>query len=579
MLGAVFAIVITLAQSVVAASPVPGAGTTVGSKSSAYATVDQGPAWTAAAKANFYSLDQGSEIMPLSWMLALQQTNGLPFMADSLSRYGYLPNEQSPTPGLPVGFSTRGTGQVYVGMTCAACHTRQIEVKGTAYRIDGGPAIVDIQSLITDMDTAVGTVLGSSNAFERFAVAVLGANPSASATNQLGAEVREWYLPFHTLVKLALPTPAWGPARLDAVGMILNRITGLDIGPPPSYLIATNIQLATAPVRYPFLWNASLQDFTQWPGFLPNGSPLFGLLRNAGEILGVFSLFHPTNAVNLLQKDYLTSNSINYTNLFTLERLTRQIGPPRWPWAIDTAITNRGAQVFQKECASCHGISPGQPRCFQWENQTWKTPIIDVGTDSREITSLNRVVNTGTMAGAFLPGRGTLQTNDSALKVLAYADIGSVSAWLAANPAELTNLLAGSFVLKDCIPAEPTLAGALAMLTNTFVVPPLTTTNFAYESRVLQGIWASAPYLHNGSVPTLAELLKPASERVASFPIGPAYDIENVGLASKQTKFDYILNTTDASDRGSGNSRAGHEYGTSLNSADKQALLEYLKTL
>ncbi|WP_349770486.1 hypothetical protein [Bradyrhizobium barranii] len=34
----------------------------------------------------------------------------------------------------------------------------------------------------------------------------------------------------------------------------------------------------------------------------------------------------------------------------------------------------------------------------------------------------------------------------------------------------------------------------------------------AYEARVLQGIWAAAPYLHNGSVPTLAELLKPSGD-------------------------------------------------------------------
>lgn len=42
---------------------------------------------------------------------------------------------------------------------------------------------------------------------------------------------------------------------------------------------------------------------------------------------------------------------------------------------------------------------------------------------------------------------------------------------------------------------------------------------YPYESRVLQGIWAAAPYLHNGSVPTLEELLKPAAERVESFPV------------------------------------------------------------
>ena len=102
----------------------------------------------------------------------------------------------------------------------------------------------------------------------------------------------------------------------------------------------------------------------------------------------------------------------------------------------------------------------------------------------------------------------------------------------------------------------------------------------AYESRVLQGIWSTAPYLHNGSVPTLAELLKPADQRVAAFKIGPSYDIQNVGLAVEQSQFNYTLATADCTNLNSGNSRCGHEFGTTTLSADeKKALLEYLKTL
>jgi hypothetical protein len=101
----------------------------------------------------------------------------------------------------------------------------------------------------------------------------------------------------------------------------------------------------------------------------------------------------------------------------------------------------------------------------------------------------------------------------------------------------------------------------------------------SYESRVMQGIWAAAPYLHNGSVPTLAELLKPPAERVKSFKIGPAYDTVNVGLAVEQTQFNYTLETTDCGDLNSGNSRCGHDFGTQLAPQEKKALLEYLKKL
>ena len=101
----------------------------------------------------------------------------------------------------------------------------------------------------------------------------------------------------------------------------------------------------------------------------------------------------------------------------------------------------------------------------------------------------------------------------------------------------------------------------------------------AFESRVLQGIWATAPYLHNGSVPTLADLLKPVKDRPISFKVGPSYDLKKIGLSTNQTKFDYTLKTTDCDDRNSGNSRCGHEYGTQLTADEKKALLEYLKIL
>ncbi|HEY8098605.1 MAG TPA: hypothetical protein VIE65_21275, partial [Methylobacter sp.] len=102
---------------------------------------------------------------------------------------------------------------------------------------------------------------------------------------------------------------------------------------------------------------------------------------------------------------------------------------------------------------------------------------------------------------------------------------------------------------------------------------------YPYESRVLQGIWATAPYLHNGSVRSLTELLTPSAKRVSEFKVGPEYDPEKVGLAVEQTKFNFTLKTTDCSDRNSGNSRCGHDYGTTFSDAEKKALLEYLKNL
>lgn len=576
--------------------------------------LDQGANWTSTTRNDFYGRDQGSQIMPLRWISALKQTNGQPFMVDSLSRYGYLPNETSDPPGLPVGFTVAsgGAAGAMIGMSCAACHTRQIEVAGTAYRVDGGPGIVDFQSFLSDLDTTVKNVLDNAAAFNAFASSVLGPNPTPAKSSALRTALSAWHLPYHTLMQRALPDPAWGPARLDAVTMIFNRLTGLDIGPPPTYLIANNIQRADAPVRYPFLWNAPIQDKTQWPGFADNGSSVLGLARNLGEVIGVFASFKPKkDNWSLLGVDYLNANSANFSGLNALEELIRKIGSPKWPWPVDGALATQGKAVFERSvadggCLSCHGVTPGPTRFPN--DSTWSTPIQDVGTDSREYDVIQRRVSTGVLQGAKIPFLTTsLQSTDTALNVLTTSVLGSIlqhysplhldmemnaratasralgsieTAPSSLHPSQLSELK-GSFRAPAKAANVPPGSGALrapnAVATTESAVP--VSAGYAYESRVLQGIWAVAPYLHNGSVPSLVELLKPAAERVSEFKIGPNYDIENVGLAANQSKFNYVLKTTDCSNRNSGHSRCGHEFGTSLSASEKRALLEYLKTL
>jgi cytochrome c5 len=521
--------------------------------------------------------------MPLRWIASLKQANGKPFLEDSLSRYGYLPNpDKIDNPReLPVGFTaTSENGAESIGMTCAACHTRQIEVNGTAYRIDGGPAIVEFQSFLADLDAAVNKVVNDPQAFADFAHGVFGQATTPEKEAELRKQVNAWYLPFHTIIARALPSEPWGPSRLDAVAMIFNRLTGLDIGPPPTYLIPDNIQPADAPVRYPFLWNAPIQDKIQWPGFADNGNSILGLSRNLGEVIGVFAVFHPQkDDSRILGINYVDNNSANFHGLNAVEHLIKRIGPPKWPWPVDKALAAKGKPIFDKECGTgCHEIKEGARRSLT--HITWATPIQDVGTDSREYNILARTVDTGVMSGAMIPFlQQSLKPQDSAFNVLKTAVTGAILQHyvpVILEPDHRSKLEKFAAMLNPENVFLTDLKGA-------FREPQATAANaapsFPYEARVMEGIWAAAPYLHNGSVPTLAELLKPASERVKEFKIGPAYDIEAVGLAVGQSKFDFTLKTTDCSDRNSGKSRCGHEFGTKLSADDKKALLEYLKIL
>src|SRR5690349_21590893 len=94
--------------------------------------VDQGQRWAAAARADFYVHDQGSRLIDFAWLQALKGKDGQPFLVDNMSRYGFLPNPDNEA-GLPIGFHTSGLrGSQSVGVTCSACHTRQLEVDGKA---------------------------------------------------------------------------------------------------------------------------------------------------------------------------------------------------------------------------------------------------------------------------------------------------------------------------------------------------------------------------------------------------------------------------------------------------------------
>jgi mono/diheme cytochrome c family protein len=457
-------------------------------------------------------------------------------------------------------------------MNCSACHTRQIAVGGTEYRIDGGPALTDFQAFLTDLDGAVGRVLADDAAFAAFAAAVPGAGPGLR--DQLAA----WYRREHALISRALPTDdLWGLGRLDAVSMIFNRLTAMDLGPPPSYMIDDNVQPAIAPVRYPFLWNAARQDRTQWPGFAQNGNDLLALARNLGQVYGVFGIYRPRRQGNHV--DFLTDNSTQWAGLDRLEALVKRIGPPAWPWPRtreQQRLAVLGQAIFERPnwqdggCVSCHGIRSGVFRPIL--NRTWATPLCDTGTDTAQYSILNRTAQTGVLQGARLPFGQPVGAQAKAFDLLSISVIGSiVQHYLILSPYLYEN---------SAVPLPPLAQQAVG----TFAPPSARLCGdqsgpHQYESRVLQGVWATAPYLHNGSVPTLADLLRRPEDRPQSFFLGRNYSTELVGLARDQGASTRVRTTTGCGDRASGNSRCGHDFGTNLSDPEKLALLEYLKTL
>jgi hypothetical protein len=202
-------------------------------------------------------------------------------------------------------------------------------------------------------------------------------------------------------------------------------------------------------------------------------------------------------------------------NLKRVADWLRNLAAPPYPFAIDKELAAQGLPVYKKYCAECHGADG---KDFRGEFVGKVVPIDDIGTDRRRLDSY---------------------TYDVAVN---------------------QNLIFAGYGEERFSHFRKT---------------------FGYANSPLDGIWLRAPYLHNGSVPTLRDLLDPSGQRPTIFYRGyDVYDQKKVGFASdvaeeKGSRY-FRYNTEEP-----GNSNKGHEgkrYGTELRSAEKDALVEYLKT-
>jgi hypothetical protein len=550
--------------------------------------------WSAADRDAFYTTSQGSVIMPYTWFRALRRVDvDEPFAGDQLQRYGYLPNSRSRSnpEGLPVGFVIAGdttTGDI--GMTCAACHTAQLEYKKDdvtyALRLDGAPTNADFQSFLTDLTAAARATVADPGRFATFARAVLLGSYSTSRADQLKINFGAWTKQFGAFMDASLPSSPWGPGRLDAFGMIFNRVAGLDLG------LSHNIKVADAPVSYPFLWNASQQDHTQWNGGVPNGLYIQALGRNTGEVLGVFARFTPQpprlRIPGLPPKISYRKHSAEIVGLQALEEKIVKLRPPAWPkdiFGLDEELAQKGKALFAIHCKSCHSSEERSSDVLD----AWATPVKAVGTDPKMALNAERIVDSGTLEGSLIP-LGTigdkLDKSAKAHDVLAVSVIGILLDQAIVEFARLEQDGLWRAVRKDLtrlhrpiniIRIKEVTDLILDKLSGLFRPPVPATAGAAYESRALHGIWATAPYLHNGSVPNLWELLTPARERKTTFMVGSRlFDPKNVGYVTDQSPFQNATFVADP-ENANGNGNGGHEYGTDLTAEERWQIIEYLK--
>lgn len=512
-------------------------------------TVNQG--WTEDMRQTYYHAPQGTKLLPYAWFLALEQaTNSQPFLADDhVRRFGLIPdhNTLKNPDQLPVGFAKTFDPiiqQTWMGLACAACHTGEISYQGQRVRIDGGPAMLDAFMLPQAIGQAVGATLTNPQKFDRFAKAVLGENDSSTTRQQLAQQVKAYVQKLQTIKQIdedhKIYPIQWGFGRLDALGRGGNLVlTKLD---------SRNLRPADAPVSFPAIWDAWTFDWVQW-----NGAIMQPMGRNLGEAIGV----NASLTVEPGEDQFATS--VNVQELAAIEELIHHLQPPVWPaeilGALDQEKVQRGAKLYTDHCAHCHVPKLSAPN--QYGKQFKKInliPLEEIGTDPVSARNFHdRTVETGPLGLGVKTAAEATAYLTTKIRDRQYQKLGlspeQQQAWDGYRP-------------------------------NLWQAP------LAYIARPHSAVWTLAPYLHNGSVPNLYQLLSPREQRDEVFYVGSTeFDPKHVGFLSHQTSdHDFTFDT-----RLPGNSNAGHEFrdgprdngtiGPALSEQERWDLIEYLKTL
>jgi mono/diheme cytochrome c family protein len=519
--------------------------------------------WDAATSADFWFRSQGSRIMPYSWFIALEQADNQELLRAPafMERLGYIVVGTSPSNphNLPIGFArdenTTATAS-FAGLTCAACHTAQLLINNRRVIVDGGPAMADFTGLLQAMVDSTTATIADPGKFSRFATNV-GATTGAQA--RLKADLIKLNAALIERRALNAPADPYGFGRVDAFGHIFNRVLATAVGVP------TNGAKANAPVSYPFLWDTPQHDRVQWNGSAPNDGllGLGALFRNIGELLGVFGQFDLSDKPLLFP--FYAGTSVRQSKLNKLEGMVKHLYSPAWPEQIaptDDALVSKGKPIYETKCASCHVvIRRTDPNRYI---QAQLFPVNVVETDDTMAKNFVNAMSVRDFSTGMLQGRVVgadvsrrFESRAKGLDIFTHVLVGVYTGQLVS--------LGGGFGLTGVTPGH---------------APDLETEQplAVYKARPLNGVWATAPFLHNGSVPTLWELLKPADKRVKTFSVGPSvpFDPVDVGLAATGGSGSFLFDTSRP-----GNGNGGHPWGTGseLSDADRRALIEYIKKL
>jgi hypothetical protein len=582
---------------------------------------------TPAQKEIFYHLSQGSEILPWVLLAAVDVADSgstKPFV-ENLERYGLLP-DPARADGLPVGLTLSSNpftfGMDFVGINCAACHVSELRHDGKAVRVDGAPNMFNMQLFYSQAVEALLAArsdrgklwralkrLGRQD-YGRYGVAAPFIRPPSlvyyAANMLLHRDRLDARLELIAVIRAAKeqrdPThPTSGFGRLDAFdgtrNFMFTRLRKSDASGAFEVNKANMVKLDAA-VKFPPLWSRKAQppepveayrdqlgrfptvwgfkdyDWVEWT--IDTNTVME---RNFTETLGAGAtvVLDPKRTASLFE------SSIPIRNMHDLEWLAYYIDPPRWPTAvfgeIKPDLAAAGERIFQSRCAGCHEYGDDQRTATGLIRLRGMRPE-EVGTDPAVALRIScPVAETGALV---ITPRSYTADESNLLKDCAGVKAGTAftgNSFARTVQAAVDSIKQKAYAAGATDPAQQRVMEDLDRRGRVAWRDTLLDTQppyGPYAARPLYGIWAAAPYLHNGSVPTLYDLLLPPEQRPKTFALGERhYDPVRIGFAvgTACIRQDCGIDTTRT-----GDGNGGHLWGTDLSEPDRIALLEYLKT-
>jgi hypothetical protein len=417
--------------------------------------------------------------------------------------------------------------------------------------------------------------------------------------------------------------------------------------PVPDHLVG-NFAPHDAPVSFPPIWDVPWFLWAQYDASIFNE-----MVRNAGEALGVGAKVNMTNnqrpwftssmpLENISKFEELLRGPDPFAVKSGERPAFKGLVSPKWrevakllnddpAWRINETNVSKGRELYKEHCVECHR---GPVNDAEFDNKYpelsfWSETRPDVPEGAKPEDKQNWIAINGTKYFNVVQKRvADMGTDRQQADVLAERSV-HIPKELQVDPIKQLNerwkeckipedaALNRSFALSLMAVVEKTIdrwfvdhpdkaamkdkmwgprpncpnPRSIAALPRPGSSNPDIIPIRIYRARPLDGVWATAPYLHNGSVPTLMDMLRPQNERPKTFCVGSRqFDPGNVGLDQATcppgaTKF-------DASELG--NSNLGHSFegkvtdkkklppgviGPELSTDDRSALVEYLKTL